>query len=188
MAIIDNTLLDNFELKGVWWLPDQQDNKISGILSFKSEENILLELIGTLHDSESYENNEIFQPEIILGLTDKGKLCTLYKNIEIKFRRSFPGIISSTLKIRYLFIGKHFNTKDSIAFSSMQANYTNLENWMWQIPFKTKRSKRTTTVSYSFPKKFEANLPDPFGKIQSTFKFRTSGDHLRNLNGLIQHS
>jgi hypothetical protein len=179
MAIIDTTLLDNFELKGVWWLPNQQDNKISGILSFKSEENILLELIGTLHNSELYDNNEIFHPDIILGVTDGGKICTLYKNNEIHFRTSFPGIISSTFEIRYLFIGKHFNTIDSIGFSSIQANYTNLENWMWQIPFKIKHSKRKETVSYSFPKKFEAKLPNPFGKIQSTFNFKMSGDHLR---------
>jgi hypothetical protein len=180
MTIINYTLLDNFELKGLWWLPEQEDSKIYGILSFKNEDKLLLNLFGAFHDKNHFDR-DLLQPDIIIGIADNGKLCTLFQNFEI-FLRGMPfESKSSTFQSRYLFIGKHFNSKDSILFSSIQANYTNLENWMWQIPFKTKHSKKTTTVSYSFPKKFEAKLPGAMGKIQSTFNFSASGDHLRKL-------
>jgi hypothetical protein len=41
------TLLDDFELKGIWWLPEKPDLQISGILSFESEKRISLELLGS---------------------------------------------------------------------------------------------------------------------------------------------
>jgi hypothetical protein len=45
MAKPSYTLLDDFELKGIWWLPEQPDLQISGILSFENEKKISLEIM-----------------------------------------------------------------------------------------------------------------------------------------------
>ena len=40
-------LCDPFEYKGYWWKPDDPDNKVAGVLTYKPGESITLELIGT---------------------------------------------------------------------------------------------------------------------------------------------
>lgn len=43
--------------KGEWFLPDNLDNKIKGILTFKPNENYsLLELFGFLYEFENTDN------------------------------------------------------------------------------------------------------------------------------------
>lgn len=34
--------------KGKWWLPDKEDDKVSGVLTYIQGETLELELIGTL--------------------------------------------------------------------------------------------------------------------------------------------
>lgn len=80
MAKPSYSLVDNFELKGMWWLPEQPDIQISGILTFDNEKKISLELLGSFHDIKSIGGGDYFRPEIILGLTDNGQICTLFKN------------------------------------------------------------------------------------------------------------
>ena len=40
-------LSEPFEYKGYWWKPDDPENKVAGVLTYKPGENIVLELIGT---------------------------------------------------------------------------------------------------------------------------------------------
>jgi len=174
MANKKYTLLENFEYKGIWWLPNKPAAQVSGVLTFKNEEEISLELIGSFRDITSFGKYQPFQPEIILGITDNGKICTLYRNYETRSQLNFPGIIKSTFEAQYLFVDKHFNTADEIIFSSIKANFTNLENWMGQQPFETTITEAERAISYSFPEKFEVELPD--SKVQSTFEYSTAGE------------
>ena len=36
-----------FEFKGYWWRPDDPDNMVAEVLTYKPGESIILELIGT---------------------------------------------------------------------------------------------------------------------------------------------
>jgi hypothetical protein len=38
MANITYSLIDDFDLKGVWWLPENPELHISGVISFKNGE------------------------------------------------------------------------------------------------------------------------------------------------------
>ena len=37
--------------KGKWWLPDKEDDKVSGVLTYIQGETLELELIGNFRDS-----------------------------------------------------------------------------------------------------------------------------------------
>ena len=45
--------MESFEYKGYWYLPDNIDRRIAGILTFNDGESASLELIGEI---ELYEN------------------------------------------------------------------------------------------------------------------------------------
>ena len=70
--------MGNFELKGIWWLPDNKENYITGILKFNPEDGAYLELMGQLSGYDELEAN------IILGKTSDGKDITLYKCFEVR--------------------------------------------------------------------------------------------------------
>ncbi|MGE0082950.1 MAG: HEPN domain-containing protein [Desulfococcaceae bacterium] len=185
--INSKTLFDNFESNGFWWLPENPEKRISGKIFFDSKKEIRLDLLGAFQEITSFGRNEIYRPEIILGLTEDGKLCTLLTTTQIKSKFSFPGIITSLFSAKYLFIGIHFETKDSILFSSILVNYTYLEEWMNIKPIQTqyefindKFSKITST--YSYPTRFEIDVPCINAKICSDFGFNKREDFYRSIN------
>lgn len=173
MANITYTLFENFELSGIWWLPDNPERKISGAVSFQNEDKITLDLIGSFRDLPPLGGIEVFQPELILGITDNGKICTLYRNYEIESRLSSPGFLKSIFEANYLFIGKHYKSPEEIRFSSVQANFTNLESWIGQQPFKMNFSKEEYSILYTVPSDFESLIPALNATIRSTSNFNT---------------
>ena len=186
MAKPSYTLLDDFELKGLWWLPEQPDIKISGIISFENEKKITLELLGSFHEVKTFGSGDFFQPEIILGVTDNGQICTLFRNFETKNQMNFPGIQKSIIETQYLFVGKHYHTTDDICFSSLQANFTNLENWLVKSPFSLEVPRDIKTgewkLTHKWPEEFKSNIQALNSSIESTHEFKTDGDLTQKCN------
>lgn len=182
MAKPSYALFDNFELKGIWWLPDKSEVQISGILCFDNENKITLELLGSFREITSLGQGDFFQPDIILGISDSGHICTLFRNIETNSQLNFPGIHKTRFESNYLFIGKHFNKPEEIAFSALQVNFTNIENWLVARPFSMEMPKDTKsdwTLTFKWPAEFNANLEDLGCAIESTHDFNTGGDLIR---------
>lgn len=180
MARPSYTLTDNFELKGIWWLPQKPDLQISGILSFDNESKFSLELLGSFRGLHSLGGHDLFQPEIVLGISDSGHICTLYRNIETSQQFNFPGIQKSIIEAQYLFIGKHFQTPDDITFSSLKASFTNLENWLTIRPFSLEipdnKENKDWKLVHKWPTEFKAQLAELEISIESTHEFNTDGN------------
>jgi len=160
MARPSYTLTDNFELKGIWWLPEKPDSQISGILAFDNEKKISLELLGSFRELTSLGGRDVFQPEIIHGISDSGHICTLFKNIETNSQLNFPGIQKSIIEARYLFIGKHFQTSDEITFPFLKVSFTNLENWLtirpFSLEFPDNREDKDWKLTHKWPSEFKS--------------------------------
>ena len=178
------TLLDDFELKGLWWLPEQPDSQISGTISFENEKKISLDLLGSFHEVRTFGSGDFFQPDIILGVTDNGQVCTLFRNFETRNQLNSSSIQKSIIESQYLFIGKHFNTPDDICFSSFQANFTNLENWLTKRPFSMEIPEDIKTgewkLTHKWPEEFISKIEVLNSTIESTHEFKTDGDLIRN--------
>jgi len=176
----NHSLFENVSHSGVWWVPQEPDKKVSGILNFKPAERITLNLIGSLAEIE-YFGNKMNEIPIILGITDTSKNITLYKNYGIESSISSVGIISSTYEVEYVLLGKHFDSADSIKFSEIHVNYTNLEEWMDIHPFRRDLGKEKHILSYSFPDILEVSIPSLGMIIGSTFSCVSSGDGFRRM-------
>ena len=90
--------MEEFEYNGIWWLPENQDEKISGTLTFNTAEGAYLELIGSFKKIEDL--NKVLNPNIILGITYNGKSITLYKCYE---SRSHFSMRNLSIKMRHFF-------------------------------------------------------------------------------------
>lgn len=184
MAKPSYTLLDNFDLQGLWWLPENPDLHHAGILSFENDKKIILKLLGSFREIQSLGSGNLFQPEIILGVTDNGQLCTLFKNYETRSQFSSPGFQKSFLESNFLFIGKHFTSPDEVNFSSFQVNFTNLENWLCKRPFSMelpdKDKNSEWKLTHKWPHEFVVRVDELKSQIESTHEFKTDGDLIRN--------
>lgn len=116
-------MTENFEHKGLWWLPDKEDEQVSGILKFSPENGLVLDLIGAFPRDR---NNE----EIILGFTEKGECISLLNTFQTKRSFSLPGMELATIVSNYAFIGsKHLSSKTDFKFYKAVFSLKHLDEW-----------------------------------------------------------
>ncbi|WP_228851453.1 ApeA N-terminal domain 1-containing protein [Aegicerativicinus sediminis] len=115
-------MIQPFQLKGQWFLPGSNDT-ISGLLRFSPGEPILLELYGSL--SREFSDNSTV--EIILGLTEKGKI-TLVNCYPIN-QNTTNGLLFVNYEPTHIFKGVYFNTIHSLHFRKVSFDLFNFYNW-----------------------------------------------------------
>lgn len=188
MSIFMPTLFEDFEHKGHWWLPEHPDRRVSGTLTYKSGEDIALELLGSLREPDDRREEQDFNPRFILGINSEGRPCTLFQTYEIGGGWSSTGVRSQSLLVDYLLFEGHFSAISEMQFSSAYVTYTYLEEWLGRLPFKSELLKDGDEHSWNWkatfmtPPSFQANVPSLHAKI-SEFHGHSSkgGDAFREL-------
>lgn len=167
---------DNIYYKGLFWLPEYPENKVTGSLTYSPEEGITLELIGFL--GETKNSIEFFEPQIINGFTTNGKKITLYKCYESNRSRSFPGMETSIIHSNYLFVGAHFTSENEIAFDKIAIRIKNLDEWLGISGFRIDYNEKdySTNIKYKLPESIKFNFSKEFKAI---FNFIASNPSIR---------
>jgi len=176
--------MEEFEYTGLWWLPENPDDKICGTLKFHPVEDANLELIGSFKGPKDL--NVFLQPNIILGITSNGKIITLYKCYEYQSHISMSGFTSSSFIASVVFLGYHFEKEEDIIFDSLSLNYSHLEEWaritgfQFKIGTNSRNHLMKYEVKYNFPQKVEVKLDD--FNISFDYNFTSGGDRIKEVN------
>lgn len=176
--------MQEFEHNGLWWLPENPDNKISGVLKFHPVKGVNLELIGSFRESITF--NRFLNPGIILGITSNGKLVTLYKCLESQSLTSIPGFTTSTFIASMVFLRHHFENEENIQFDSLSLSYSHLDEWVGITGFQEKteidseKNFKKYEVSYNFPEKTEVKI-NGFN-LSIDYKFNIHGNRVKEIN------
>ena len=179
MAKKKYTLCDDFELRGIWWLPENVDQQVSGVLTFDSENKIRLELIGSFKQLPDFGKSEVEKKDIILGITDDGRICTIADCYESNSTLNFPGISCQIFETNYLLEGAHCNSIEKIKFEKISIGFDYLEEWAGHYPIKTnfekdKNNKNTGfTVKCDFPGKVEFYINFLGAKLSTSYGAQT---------------
>lgn len=149
--------MEKFELKGVWWLPENDENYIHGILKFDPEDGAYLELMGQLIDHKTNE------ADIILGRSANGKNITLYKCFDLQKTFVSFGFPTTTIFANMIFEGVHFNREEDIIFNELSCHYSNLDEWAWMngISIKESASKKIE-IKYEYPPVESATISEDY--------------------------
>lgn len=124
-------LCDPFEYKGYWWKPDDPDNKVAGVLTYKPGESITLELIGTFDK----ENDAVVaflnksEESVIHGALGNAKKVTLLKchpSGSVNLSSFFPIIRYTCI---YCFIGRCYSGMDEEGDFRMTVHFPELSYW-----------------------------------------------------------
>ncbi len=117
------------EYKGFWFLPDKPTIRVAGVLYFKANDSIKLELIGGF-DSELTEIIKSKTVEIIYGVTSKAEKITLFNcfpSYSLNFSSDHPLVKYSC---QYLIVGKHLQSMDDGTFNKIRVEMSSLYNWI----------------------------------------------------------
>lgn len=149
-------LSEPFEYKGYWWKPDDPDNKVAGVLTYKPGESIVLELIGTFDKGNdaamAFLNMSV--ESVIHGALENAKEVTLLKchpSGSMNFSSFFP-IIRYTCV--YCFIGRHYSGMDEEGDFRMAVHFPELSYWchpgILRETFMKNKEQKGQIVSFSF--------------------------------------
>lgn len=121
-------MVTKFEIKGVWWLPQNTEAKFPGILNFSAEGGISLELHGSFYSNRL---TDVPTPDVILGDTYQGRpvtVCDCFQTQNDGRSSRFVG--------NEILLGKHFVSCEHIRLSGARVNYQHLEEWLSGWRFK----------------------------------------------------
>ncbi len=152
--------MENFEYKGLWWLPERPENTVTGTLRYTSSEGILLELVGSFNEIKDV--GKMLSPEIILGISSDGKPITLYKCFEKSSVLSSPGLQTSLFYVSLVFVGAHFQDAKDIKFNSMSVYYSYLDEWVDISGFKKEYlgQGKELVIKFQLPEPIRADISD----------------------------
>lgn len=147
-------------IEGYWWLPEDPENKIAGILHYKPEKELELKLFGDFGPDEDfilkYSNSERSAPDTIFGEDQDANMITLFVLSFGKRYRNFSSLFPLIhYKVRYCIKGAHISSKDENIFDQIEVELELLTHWINSYPFRVsipiKDNKLTEgfTISYS---------------------------------------
>lgn len=141
---------ERLEIKGYWHLPNQEENRVAGILYYIPNETIRLELIGAFEEPMDYlkslnDDDGPAQDLILYGEDENGKDMTLincHKFGRLNFSSSFA---IAKYSAEYLIYGVSLQTWNSMIFNKISVRLPFLTQWVnhygirMSIPFSQNR-------------------------------------------------
>jgi hypothetical protein len=171
-----------FDIKGFWWLPDNPDNKLSGVLSCFQNGRIELDLMGTFFENPLEQKNLPVMP-LVLGISDKGKPVTLVHSIYLNWNLNFPGIAKSRILAKFLLVGAHISNASELTFSQITFRTFGLDEWLGISGFIVNHNleNKTFDIHFAPPSIIEYKVLDD---ISLSIRFSWSGPSFGPLNSV----
>lgn len=156
--------MPELEILSNWWLPNDNTNKIPGILRFKEPDWPSLELLGAFEPSIFYDRMSY---KIIHGLSQDGKPITLCNCEVTNINWSSSGTSQAKYLVHFVLIGHHFSDVDDIEFSEADLEFSHLFDWIGRSAVEQQFSSDAFGLSHTLPNPIE--FPADFGKYSCKF-------------------
>ncbi|PBB04974.1 ApeA N-terminal domain 1-containing protein [Salimicrobium humidisoli] len=141
------TLQDEFEIQGYWWLPEEPDKRLSGIL-YSGEDAIYLDVLESFKGFESADSTSNYG--LIHGFTVKGDEVTLFDSVQTNINTNMPGIEKEKIICSYFITGGHFSNQNDAQFKSVELYSEDLTNWFNKNPFRLEKNKESSEITTTY--------------------------------------
>ena len=154
-----NTIKEDQIYHGNWWLPENPNDRISGVLYLKRSGGIKLHLIGMFsNDSSEILGFKFADHPIIIGDNVPGGFHITLIGCEEEERRS-PYLSNTTkdaaqkFNVNDLLMGCHINNTENLKFSQLEFSATYLTDWMDSKQVEIEIMDNRQTAVSTLPKK-----------------------------------
>lgn len=131
---------ESAEWAGLWWLPDDPDEQVPGVLRYEPEDGLVLSLIGAFEDRMMsnpspgvvavHEGHRMW--DVIHGVAEQREI-TLLACVPNSSKRTFGARVKSpdkqTVSARTALVGAHVSGEDDAAFSVAEVSVEDLGLW-----------------------------------------------------------
>ena len=128
------------EWAGLWWLPDNPDDQVPGVLRYNADGGLSLSLIGAFEDrimsnpapgvTAYHEGTRTW--DLIHGVAEQREI-TLFGSVPISSKRTFGARVASpdkqTVTATVAIIGAHVSGEDDQTFSGVEISVEDLGLW-----------------------------------------------------------
>lgn len=154
-----NLMKEIREFIGIWYLPEKQDNPVSGILHYNKKKKIRLELIGSLSHEDNpiknFFNDESDYQQIIYGESSDGKKITLVDCFKGPQSLNFSSRVPLTsFDCQFIIVGTQLSNKEESCFNRIKVIIPILSQWLYPALIEKK-----IYFENDKPTKFELNIP-----------------------------
>lgn len=122
---------DIFDLDGFWWIPDNPDLRVAGVLSFSQKDGPVLTLTGTFEPTKRAFGSEMMDRPVIHGLTKDSKAVSLFDALHTG-RKGGLGeqAVHEVYKGHILAVGWHFDSDEEQMFTNSYVSFEDIEEWL----------------------------------------------------------
>lgn len=124
--------MEELEFEGLWWLPETPEARVPGTVGFSPDSGASLDLLDSLKEPGNQFaalERELVQPEVILGVSSKGKPVTLWDCWERRKRVNLAGFTKTSFHADVVLVGAHLGSAEEARFKKMSAEYRHLDEW-----------------------------------------------------------
>lgn len=177
--------MNPFDELGLFWLPGQEENALSGRLQFDpTREGISLRLVGSFDSRSSDHDNET---QRIIGWRGNDRV-TLDQCLPPSTIPRAPGIGESVYHANRMFVGHHFE-EEELAFQSASMQLSDLDSWVGRSGIAEEYPEYPGTDSADQPlyrigyKRLEDQIwAFSRGQLKLAFDWKSNGDPVRELS------
>ena len=161
----NQTLIDDFDIYGQWYISTNPEVKISGKLSF-SNKNMELTTFGSLVEFE-----DIIYSHTIFGITTSGECVTLFNADGINSTISEQGSEIQVFKPIFFVVGEHFLSTDDLIFDKVKFSSTYLESLLNIPVFNGEQTASTFGFSFTYPDIQQWRIPSIDTTLKTNYHF-----------------
>lgn len=172
---------DALSYTGQWWLPENPDDKVAGVLEYSQEDGIQLSLNGSFRDLD--ELITLKNHDKILGFTKDGKSITLVDCSDAGAGVHIPGYPVENYSPTIAYVGAHLDNLEETRFGKVSIQYEYLAEWAYTSGFRQSntytRDKRLEgwELTYHFPE--SVGVETSIGAVVFDYGFSAKGDPIR---------
>jgi len=150
---------EEYKKTGYFWLPEEEENKIPGILSIDDGGKIELEIVGHFDEGLKPLSGDGNLSRII-GHVEKDGLVTLDDCFYTKKNFSFGAISKSKVVVNKVLSGAAWDKDEKVVFNTFSFSVDCLDEWVGisGIDVDNDWDRRTATIRYNPPEKIRMDL------------------------------
>ncbi len=160
---------------GYFWLPEQFENKIPGVLTIKDGGEIELEIVGHFNDEIDALTSDNNLSRII-GHIEKDGLVTLDNCFYTTKNISFGGISKSKICANRVLSGAAYAKDEEVTFQTLSFSFDCMDEWVGisGINVENDLGNKTAKISYCPPEKITHKLDNGMN-LEICFRYTLPG-------------
>ena len=166
---------EEYNKSGYFWLPENEDKRIPGVLTISDGGEIELEVVGLFDESIEALNGEDDLTRII-GHVEKDGLITLENCFYKKKNIAFGGISKSLVHVNKAISGVAYDKGELATFNTVSFSIEGINEWVGisGISVSYSNDYKTASISYTPQKEIVFSLIDDF-KLHIVFGYTLPG-------------